>query len=397
MCLNVAYYSDSLTTERQYGLSRYAWELLRELRQLGPSLEVRPISAHVRSDARKIAEMRESLGYVPIPWGRKVTAALWSSVGAPTLETWTPWADVVHSVEPCYPIATRKPLIVTVHDIGPITHAEYFRNSRPWLLKKALLSAADRAAAIICVSQATADALQDFLGRDLGKQLRVVVEGVSDEFFENNPDGEEAVQPFQGAPYFLWSGSFSPRKNVVRVVEAFEQIAARIPHRLVLCGGAGWDAEPILARIRTSPFADRICLPGRVDDVQLRRLYRGATAYVFASLMEGFGLPVLEAMASGCPVITSNLSSMPEVAGDAGRLVDPLDREDIAQAMSDLALDPALGEEMAARGRRRAEQFRWNVCARTMAEIYRQALAGRAGAGQFRTTSQSAPLHLAGV
>lgn len=369
MPLNVAFYSDSLTTERQYGLSRYAWELLRELRQLAPALDARPVSAHVCAAASKLAEMRREFGYVALPWGRKVTASLWSTLGAPALEKWAPWADVVHSVEPSYPIATRKPLVVTIHDIGPLTHPEYFGNARPWLLKKALRAAADRAAAIICVSQATADAVQEFLRRDLGDRLRVAPEGVSAEFFAS-----EDAEPM-GDPFFLWSGSFSPRKNVVRVVEAFERIAGDLPHHLVLCGGAGWDAAEALGRVRASPFCARIHLPGRVTDGQLRAYYHSATAYVFVSLMEGFGLPVLEAMAGGCPVITSNVSSLPEVAGDAALLVNPLDPEEIAHAMRQVALDSNLREDLSSRGRRRAELFRWSVCAAAVAEIYHHARA----------------------
>lgn len=393
MSLNVAYYSDSLTTERQYGLSRYAWELLRELRKLEPQYHVRPVSAHVCVDAGKVAAMRNSLGYVPLPGGRKRTALLWSTLGAPAIENWTPWADVVHSVEPSYPVATRKPLVVTVHDLGPITHPHYFRNSRPWLLKRALAAAASRAAAIICVSQSTADALKEHLRSDLGDRLRVVAEGVSDEFFEPQPADAAGATP-GGEPYFLWSGSFSPRKNVGRVVEAFERIASQLPHHLVLCGGAGWDAQETLARIRSSPFASRIHLPGRVDDAKLRAYYAKADAYVFVSLMEGFGLPVLEAMASGCPVIASNLSSLPEVAGNAACLVDPLDVEAIAHAMNEVGSSPERRQALAARGRRRADQFRWSACAQSVAAIYR--CAQRTAAPRRAASAQVAPLGVAG-
>ena len=297
-----------MTASRQNGSTVYRatrGNCLHELKKLAPPLDVRPVSAHVCVNAQTVADMRESLGYVPLRWGRKVTATLWSTVRAPALENWTPWADVVHSVEPSYPIATRKPLVVTIHDIGPLTHQDYFRNARPWLLKKALMAAAERAAVIVCVSQTTADAVQEYLRRDLRDRLRVVAEGVSEEFFDESDYEKLPLGLTGGQPFFLWSGSFSPRKNVRRVVKAFEQIAAGLPHHLVLCGGTGWDSEETLSRIHASRFANRIHLPGRVSDAQIRAFYQGATAYVFVSLMEGFGLPVLEAMASGCPVITS--------------------------------------------------------------------------------------------
>jgi glycosyltransferase involved in cell wall biosynthesis len=203
----------------------------------------------------------------------------------------------------------------------------------------------------------------------------VIPEGVAEDFFE--PVGDEVFQRTagfirQGAPYFLWSGSLNPRKNLPRVVDAFERIANDVPHHLILCGGLGWDSEETLRRVKASAVARRIHLPGRVDEDELRGLYQRASAFVFASLMEGFGLPILEAMASGCPVITSNCSAMPEVAGDAAFLVDPEIVTDIADAMRCLATDTVFARHLASKGRARAVEFRWDTCAAAVAEVYRR-------------------------
>lgn len=370
MPLNVAYYSDAMTTGGRYGLGRYAWELFRELGKLDAQIAVRPVSAHASISPAEVAAMRDKHGYVPLPWGRRATASLWSAFGAPAVERWAPWAEVVHSVELDYRVATRKPLVVTIHDIGPLTHPHYFTAAHPWLLRTALRSAVRRAAAIICVSQATADAVREYVKCDVADRMVIIPEGVSEEFFALDEVGSAATHPATGAPYFLWTGSINPRKNVDRVVRAFEEIAARLPHHLVLCGGSGWDASESVRRARRSPVAKRIHLPGRVSDERLRELYRGATAFVFASLLEGFGLPILEAMASGCPVITSNISSMPEVAGGAALLVDPLNVAELANAMERIASDAPLARELVVGGRARAAQFRWRDCAARVANVY---------------------------
>src|SRR5439155_1438763 len=148
----------------------------------------------------------------------------------PPLEFWTPWADIVHSVELDYRVATGKPWVVTIHDIGPLTHPKFFRKSHPWLLKRALKSALERAAAIICVSRATAEAVEDYTKCRLGDRLTVIPEGVSEEFFaeptdivgtlshRRMPEAQSCSPVVQwsdspSAPYFLWAGSVNPRKD----------------------------------------------------------------------------------------------------------------------------------------------------------------------------------------
>ena len=157
MAINVAFYSDALTSGR-YGLGRYAEELLRSLGTFAATIQVRPVSTHVSPEvaADRLSQLNN---YVRVPYPRKLIASLWSTIQLPRLERWAAWADVVHCVELDYPVATRRPLVVTVHDIGPLTHPEYFSASYPYLLKRALKWAREKASAIICVSQATADSV----------------------------------------------------------------------------------------------------------------------------------------------------------------------------------------------------------------------------------------------
>jgi glycosyltransferase involved in cell wall biosynthesis len=227
---------------------------------------------------------------------------------------------------------------------------------------------------IVAVSGSTAEAIEHFTRAQLRSRMHVVPEGVAARFFE--PQSRISLAdlkslPPADEPYFLWTGSLNPRKNLRNVVLAFDSVAAAIPHHLVLAGGIGWDSGEVLEEIERSLFRRRIHRPGHVSDEQLRALYQGATGFVYVSLMEGFGLPILEAMASGCPVITSNLSSMPEVAGDAALLVTPQRHLEIAEAMHRLASDESLRTRLRQRGQERAGGFSWPRCADRMIELYR--------------------------
>ena len=145
--------------------------------------------------------------------------------------------------------------------------------------------------------------------------------------------------PPDDVPVILTAGKISPRKNVQGVLRALKLVQDKIDHHLVLVGGAGWETEAVLKELDDGTLRDRVHLLDYVTDEQLRALYRRASLYIHPSLYEGFGLTVLEAMASGVPVITSNTSSLPEVAGDAGLLVDPANDAEIAEAICSICTD----------------------------------------------------------
>jgi len=174
-------------------------------------------------------------------------------------------------------------------------------------------------------------------------------------------------------PYVLFVGTLQPRKNLARVLEAFGSVVARgLPHRLVLVGQRGWLADPIFAAVQASEPAarERIHLTGYLADDDLPLVYTGADALIFPSLYEGFGLPALEAMACGTPVLTSDTSSLPEVVGEAALTVDPLDTAAIAAGLERLATDEPLRRELRGRGLARAARFTWRRAAeRTLAVL----------------------------
>jgi glycosyltransferase involved in cell wall biosynthesis len=170
-------------------------------------------------------------------------------------------------------------------------------------------------------------------------------------------------------PYVLFIGTLEPRKNLLRVIQAFEKTALQFPeHVLILAGKLGWDFDPILQAIARSPFHQRIRHLGYVSEENKRTLLAGGDLLVYPSLYEGFGLPLLEAMAAGIPVITSNVSSLPEVAGTAALMVDPESVDQLAAAMVRLLSYPELASKYRALGQERARMYSWE---NTAAETYK--------------------------
>ena len=282
------------------------------------------------------------------------------------------------------PLAGSR-VVVTVHDMIPwIYPAEYFRNLAHRGYFAFLMRLSRRADAVITVSEASRRDLVR-LGKIDEHKIDVIPGAVDRDFLKEgsaaNPESPAATREASrrepsAQPYVLAIGSGEPRKNVAAVIEAFVSIGQRIPHHLVLVG-APWRGRNV-----TWPAqgADRVRSLGAVSNDELRRLYAGAAVFVYPSLYEGFGLPVLEAMASGAPVITSREGSLPEVAGDAAVFVNPRDPGSIATGMLDVVNDPNRRVALVAAGREQVRRFSWAEAARKTIEVYERVNAGTAAA-----------------
>ncbi|HTK04297.1 MAG TPA: glycosyltransferase family 1 protein [Candidatus Eisenbacteria bacterium] len=289
-------------------------------------------------------------------------------LGAPTLETLAGAADVAYLPNLNF-VATSLPLIVTVHDLSFIRFPRFFSaKQRLWHAAVGAAGKLRRATTVIAVSEHTKRDIIETFGIP-AERIEVASPGVSPAFA---PKPEEAAATLRRLglqrPYFLFLGSLEPRKNITGLIDAFDKVSA--DQDLVIAGGKGWLYRDIFRRAAASPKRGRIRFLEYVDDADKPGLYAGATALVYPSFYEGFGMPPLEAMACGTPVIASHVSSLGEVVGDAGLLVDPHAADDIAAAMTAVVEDGRLAAELRRRGPERAKRYTWEKSAETLERVF---------------------------
>jgi glycosyltransferase involved in cell wall biosynthesis len=270
------------------------------------------------------------------------------------------FAELFHGLNQRLPEAPLPRAVATFHDLFVMT-GEYSTPEFRARFTRLAKDAAARADIIITVSQFTADQVTQLLGFDRSR-IRVVHHGVR--AYPVSESRENIV---------LHVGALQRRKNIIRLVQAFES-AAPGDWRLVLAGAAGYGAEEIMLRIERSPARARIEVRGFLDDESLHRLYGRASILAFPSLDEGFGMPVLEAMAAGTPVLCSDSSALPEVAGDAALLIDAQSVESIAEGLKRLIEEPDLRSVLRARGLDRASEFTWDNAVRKTLAVYSELL-----------------------
>jgi glycosyltransferase involved in cell wall biosynthesis len=358
MGLHIAIDASRTTTARVTGTEHYAIELLRALITLNeqrghqltlyfrdaPSPKLFPSSPYVRY---RVIPMRRLWTHL------RFAAALWQDR-----------PDVTFVPAHTLPVVFPGRGVVTVHDLGfkifPEAHPPRERAYLDWTTR----FSAQRAQMVLADSAATAHDLTRFYGTPQEK-IRVVYPGVSMEPASSTKD----LQAKYGLPsrYFLFIGTLQPRKNIARIAQAFARFREQSGNDtgLVLAGGRGWLYDP-----SWTAGIEGIYLPGYIDQADKSALYAGAVATVFPSLYEGFGFPALESMLCGTPVIASHTSSLPELVGDAGLLVDPLNVAEIADAMARFAHDAALRLDLQQKGYTQARKFTWeNAALQTMSAL----------------------------
>jgi len=374
--MRVAFQVDQLFFQAPGGIGTY-------IRNLAPALAARDASLELALFHARFPGPVAPERWLRDHWVEELPASIralyprWNVLSRPPLPASLASADVVHATNHAAvpPAGRDQRLVVTVHDLAFEHAPNLFPRQWRLLYRTGLRAAVKRADAIVTPSRNTAE---DILSRTNVEPAKLRVVPLAASLPQGTLGSEEVLARFKvRGPYVLFVGTLEPRKNLVRLVRAYRRVAATgVPHALVLAGPLGWQHEPLMRELALRGPGE-IVMTGRITDDELDAIYRAADAFVYPSLFEGFGLPVLEAMARGVPTITSTTTSLPEVAGDAAIGVNPRSIRDLAQAIERVLTEVALAEDLATRGRRRAERFTWDETARLTLQVYEDVLGAK--------------------
>lgn len=356
------------------GTETYSLELMKALVKIAPSHYCfRLYTPHPpqHSDWPNLAHFETQV----MPWPR-----LWTHIRlAVELQQNPP--DLLFVPAHVLPLRCPVPAVVTVHDLGYRYYPQAHRRFDRWYLDWTTRRHARLADQLIADSEATKNDLVDFYGAQPDR-VTVIYLGRDETLAPvNNPEIIAKIKSRYNikGDYLLYLGTLHPRKNLVRLIDAFHLAVTTLQSKqlkLVIAGQQGWLYGEIFERVQRLGLAEQVIFPGYVADEAKPALLSGAVAYVFPSLYEGFGLPVLEAMACGTPVLTSNCSSLPEVAGQAAWLVDPLNTAEIAAGLIQLVTKADLRQEFIARGYHQIQKFSWLKAASQLLEVWEKVIFG---------------------
>ena len=378
------YLDVSPAVHQRAGLARYAESMTRALvarhgqqRSLGlfynrdreavPLAGLESLPAHTVSAGYKTWRMAVWLGQI-------------ANIGFNRL---LPDAELLHCTEHLLLPLRGVPTVLTVHDLIYNLFPTYHKPLNYWYLNSAMPLFVRRADAIITISESSKRDLMRVYGVPEHK-VSVIYEAASPGFAPASPQRVAEVRSRYGLPehYILALGTIEPRKNLIRLVAALRLLRRKDPQlSLVIVGKTGWLYQDFFQNLEKLDDPRAVLLSGYVPDADLPAVISGATAYVLASLYEGFGLPILEAMSCGTPVVCSNTSSMPELGGDAARYFDPYDTASMAAQIAAVLDDASLRSEMSARGLQHAARFSWDKAADETFAVYERVLAQKEGTG----------------
>lgn len=367
--MRIGIYAPNMATPAPSGVERYITELLRALSQ--------------RTTSHEFALITDGAD-LPLPaGGRRVPLASMGKVARLRFDHYRladlardEKLDVLHCTKSFVPAGLGCASVATVYDVIFLKRPDCYPLGWRLYWTHALRASVDRATAVVAMSEATARDVESLLPGARGK-VHAVRTGVNPASFAPTHAAAESLRDRLGvrSPYLLYAGNITRRKNVPVLLDAFESVRGQIKAGLVLAGALEFGGGEVLERVRRG--AGGVTYLGRVADDELAALYQGALAFVYPSQDEGFGLPVLEAMASRVPVITTTGGALPEAAGDAALLVPPGSVSELAEAMRRLAGDGALRSTLVTRGLSRVADHSWGRTADQTIDVYEKAAVRR--------------------
>jgi glycosyltransferase involved in cell wall biosynthesis len=353
---------------RSAGIHTYIAHLLRALPQVDEAFRYT-----VYSNAQPPLDGRTRVRSTRWPTARPLARILWEQFAQPmALRRDRP--DLLHATAFVSPLLSKRAAVITVYDLSFALFPDLFRGPNQTYLRAFTRRSVKRARRVIAISERTRRDAHRLYGVPLDR-IDVARPGVDARFRPLPPDEVEAFRRRRSLPerFFLYLGTLEPRKNLSRLIEACALLEIG-DWRLVLVGGKGWMVDELFAKVASLGLKERVIFAGYAPDEDLPCWYNAATVFVYPSLYEGFGMPPLEAMACGTPVVASNAASLPEVVGDAGLTVEPENVPGLAEAMRCAWEDASLRGELSRRGIERAQGFTWEATARATVESYRRAL-----------------------
>ncbi|MGD8583925.1 MAG: glycosyltransferase family 1 protein [Chloroflexota bacterium] len=354
---------------RRAGIHNYIAQLLRHMALLDSPYQ---FTVYCNS-AQALGNARMKLVSTPLPAGHPMGRILWEQLVWP-ISAWRRKLDLLHSMAFVAPYASTSPSVVTVYDLSFIHHPEQFPRLRRVYLAGQTRRSCRSARRVVTISESGRNDVHRQFGVPL-ERIDVVSPGVG-EFYHPRPAA--VVEDFRRQKalperYALHVGTLQPRKNIPLLIDAFAALADD-GLALVLVGGKGWMYDEIFERVQALGLEKRVRFTGYVPDDELPLWYNAASALVFPSYYEGFGMPVLEAMACGTPVIAAQTSAIPEAAGNAALLFDPQDKKALREQIAAVLDDPSLAAKMRQKGLTQAARYSWPRAAQAMLDVYRRAL-----------------------
>jgi glycosyltransferase involved in cell wall biosynthesis len=368
ICLDI-----SPAVHRRAGLGRYAQELTESLLHLDKENEYvafynGPRGVVPQPPLDRLPRL--TVGLSNKPWRMSILLAHHLGLN---LDRLFPGVDLLHSTDHLLPPLRRVRTVFTVHDLIFLFFPEYHLPLNRWYLTLMMPRFIRRADAVITVSECSRRDLVRLYCLDQAR-IHVIYEGIDDRFRPvEDPEVLATVRRRYGLPdgFILYVGTIEPRKNLTTLLEAYQTLKGQgLESKLVIVGKKGWLYQDFFRRLRDLGLKGQVIFPGYVPDDDLPAIYSAAQVFAFPSLYEGFGLPVLEAMACGTPVVCSNTSSLPEVAGQAALTIDPRRPQELAQALQRVLEDAALRAELKGKGLAQAARFSWERAARETLRVY---------------------------
>lgn len=378
--MRIAIAADDAVVASTGGCGQYSRNLIEHLVAQAPGDEF--VLFHARApDARAMPlDGARNVRWVELPFSRRALhRGLWPILGGPLLERWVGEVDVVHNLLTTAWVPAKAPEVMTIHDLFPerFPEDEYKTHAR-WFRRLLLRRARRDSAAIIAVSEATRVDVLELM--QVPPERVTVIHHALPARPSTDGAGVLARHGLATEPYLFFIGRLEPRKNLLRLIEAFATLnrSGPTPPVLVLAGSESAQGALLRARVEELGLTSRVRFLGHVSEEDVRPLMEGATLFVYPSLYEGFGLPLLEAMACGAPIAAASGSSIPEVAGPAARYFDPRNTDDMVTVLRDLLASPEARVELVQQGRAQLARFSWQRAADDTLAVYR-AVAREAG------------------